>query len=276
MHRFFVSGYNKSGTTFLQMLLDAHPTIHCPSEHHLNTLSSGFAKISKQYRLVIETFDERTAQQGICFDEGQFSSQMFQAALEFLFTYSVPASATHAGINDNSLIENAVFLAQVMPKVRFVFIVRDPRDIGISLWHHRRRTEDDFAKSGIQLKKIVIAVAGEWATHIKKLRLFEKDHHRQTVVVRYEDLIDAGREAHLARILTLLDVEREQSTLDAMFSATEFTKLRAKENYDAANRDSFFRSGKSNIWRATLDNDTADKCLLVAQEELKIYGYIQT
>ena len=28
---FFVSGYNKSGTTFLQMLLDAHSDINCSS-----------------------------------------------------------------------------------------------------------------------------------------------------------------------------------------------------------------------------------------------------
>ena len=46
MKYFFCFGYPKSGTTYLQMLLESHPELSCPAEHKLYVLFDGDIKHS--------------------------------------------------------------------------------------------------------------------------------------------------------------------------------------------------------------------------------------
>src|SRR5579862_4624848 len=53
---FFVGGAPKSGTTWLQLLLNAHPDISCSGEGHFpNKLLPGLAKTLKQHNNAINT-----------------------------------------------------------------------------------------------------------------------------------------------------------------------------------------------------------------------------
>ena len=89
VNRFFVSGMNKSGTTFLQMLLNAHPTISCPSEQHFNTLINGVPALVNQYNATLDLFDKNTSNQGTGFNKEAFSYHLLKSAVDYLFTYSL-------------------------------------------------------------------------------------------------------------------------------------------------------------------------------------------
>ena len=54
MQIFFTFGYNKSGTTYLQQLPDAHPKANCPPEHHLSGFAKYMQNFAKQYRALIQ------------------------------------------------------------------------------------------------------------------------------------------------------------------------------------------------------------------------------
>ena len=77
MKIFFAVGYNKSGTTFLQQLLDSHPDANCPPEHHIDVVAKNLEVFLKQYRSVIQSIDDRTAHQGLRFNE----NHMFRHAM---------------------------------------------------------------------------------------------------------------------------------------------------------------------------------------------------
>lgn len=274
MNKFFVSGYNKSGTTFIQMLLDAHPTISCPSEYHLTTLVDGIVQLSKKHLWIVESFDKSTADQGVRFDDGRFNGFILRNVLLFLFQDGVGKEITHSGINDNSLIDRAEMYFKLIPDSRFIFIVRDPRDIGISLWHHRVRTEKKFATSGQKVEEMAEAVARFWPTHIAALERFKALYPDNVYIFRYEDLISENRKQQLSGILNFLKVDYEDSILDKMFEATDFSKLKSGENKSTKSDIGFFRKAGKYEWRRTLDEETKEKVVASAGEWLEKYNYI--
>ncbi|MCR9211276.1 MAG: sulfotransferase [bacterium] len=146
MNHFFLFGFNKSGTTFLQQLVDSHPQINCPPEHHFNSVINAIRSFCPQYKSIIESFDQRTGQQGIRFDDSLVMLHAFRGFVEAFMLCGADSEATHAGVNDNSMGLNLEFVAKAFPKSKFVAILRDPREIAVSLFHHKQRTEPEFRK----------------------------------------------------------------------------------------------------------------------------------
>lgn len=260
VNRFFISGMNKSGTTFLQMLLDAHPEIACPSEQHFNTLINGLPQLVNRYNATLSLFDKNTANQGPGFDQAAFSQHLLKSAIDYLFKFALSGSnknALHSGLNDNSLIENVAIFTELTPDAKYLFIIRDPRDIGISLWHHKIRTEPDFAKASVPIQDTVKAVIKGWEAIVTATLDFKDKRPGEVHVVRYEDLIGSEREVHLENILDFLSAKREEQIVSAMLEATSFDKLKAKAtDKPTAPDQSFYRSGKKAGWKEALDEAT--------------------
>ncbi len=273
MERFFVSGFNKSGTTFLQMLLDAHPAINCPSEHHFTTLIQDLSALAHRYETVVRAFDERTANQGIRFNKGVFTGELVRQSLLSLMSFGATPRTTHTGLNDNSILQSGPFFAALLPEARFVFIVRDPRDVGISLWHHRMRTEPDFAKSNPPMDRVATAVGEAWGKHVTALDAFVAERPDRAIVLRYEDLIGDGRDTALTAALDLLGVRYGPDDLAAMWQATDFDRLKTKEAARNGAGAGFFRSGKREGWRETLDDTVQATIAGMITPQLQRFGY---
>ena len=62
---FFCSGTPKSGTTFLQRMLDAHPEISCPSEQGTSEIAKNLRAFYVGYNDMLKIRDRRTGGQGI-------------------------------------------------------------------------------------------------------------------------------------------------------------------------------------------------------------------
>jgi len=272
MQHFFVSGYNKSGTTFLQMLLNAHPAIHCPSEQHFKTLWQGLESLSKNYKSALEFFDERTARQGINFDQTAFSEHLVKHALLELAQFGTDEHTTHCGLNDNSLIGKADIYARLLPEARFVFIIRDPRDIGASLWHHRMRVEPGFADKNKPIDDMILGVCRAWPTHLSQILDFQANTPGRVHILRYEDLISPARTDTLSHALDFLGVTYDEAVTAAMFAATDFDTLKKKER--KKNGDTgFFRSGKKDGWRDILSDEQKTKALDSSRAMLEKFNY---
>lgn len=267
MENFFVSGFNKSGTTFLQMLINSHPNASCPSEHHLNSFLE-IPQLTKRYHQIVKMFDDRTAKQGVVFNEAAFNEHIIKSAIDFLFSSNEKQGVTHTGINDNSLINNIALWHKLFPNAKYLFIVRDPRDVGISLWHHKMRTEADFKNSNTPLEFTVKAVLDAWPNHIMSLLRFS-EKTESVNIVKYEDLIGSERIKSLQDIFAFLGLKVSKEQIDKIFEDNSFEKL--KNNSDTkGEKDSFYRSGKRSGWKETLPENlrqyAVERCYLALRE----------
>jgi len=141
--------------------------------------------------------------------------------------------------------------------LRTVYLVRDPRDVALSLAHHGGRDLDrtiarmadpaaTFGSSGRrQLRQIV----STWSSHVESwLR-----HGPELLLLRYEDML-ADPEGALGRVALHLGLGASPAGIRRAVEATRFDRLRAAED-EHGFRESpapgvrFFRRGVAGGWR---------------------------
>ena len=279
---FFVFGLNKSGTTFLQSLINSHPKAVCPSEHHLTTIRKLMEEAVQHYRRLIEDFDCKTANQGVTHDDELAIQTLYLTWVEGLFSMAAATadeSVSHVGINDNSLDQNLEFHAQWLPGSKYLFIVRDPRDVAVSLYYHRLRTELNFASSGISLGKTAAAIGRGWQAKVERVSRFNISHPGRVELVRYEDLIGERRNAVLSRVLGFLGLDTEkENPIPAMFVANDLAKLKKREKSKAKLEGTpedygFYRSGRKGGWKKELSAAEVAMLEKPARSAMKRLGY---
>lgn len=272
MQRFFVFGYNKSGTTFLQQLLDSHPNVNCPSEHHFSSVIHNVYTFGQEYVKRITMFDERTAQQGIRFDESKVLMHTFRAFVEASMECGADTTTTHVGVNDNSIGLSLEYYDTVFPESRFITILRDPREVTVSLFHHKWRTEEISRQENLTLSAVAEAVGPSWKQHMEKLSSFSIRNSSQDrlCVTRYEDLIGAEKNAEFARILSFLRVPYDAALLRDVLAANDFSVRRKNE---ADGRGSFLRSGSADTWKEELGPMDVASIERNAGEQMLKFGY---
>lgn len=144
---FFIVGSPRSGTTLLQTLLDAHPSLAIPPESHVfdhfYELTGSYGDLRTPEAL--ERFaadllqDERIKRWGLAMGPQEFCRGIqapvsFRKILERLFTlYAEKEGKSRWG---DKTPEHTLFLSAVLqtfPEARFIHLVRDGRDVAESL-----------------------------------------------------------------------------------------------------------------------------------------------
>lgn len=156
---------------------------------------------------------------------------------------------------------------------RTVLIVRDPRDIVVSYFHH---------VSGLREARFTGTVSDVLRDKRMGVESFFKHfsswQHNADLIVRYEDLIDRGSET-FGKVADCFGVQRSSEEVQAAIDAASFSKMRsAQEGSEKMNRafkegHQFVRSGRKAEWRelfASSDEEYFDK--LRTQYRFDLYG----
>src|SRR5258708_386135 len=122
---FFVFGCPKSGTTWVQGLLDRHPEASGAGQRRRNTTIFGDI-------VGYAPFPEIAAE-----DERWLYEMLVARMLE--------KSASKPGVRlvgdkTPNLVEHLAWFAAMVPQARFIHVIRDARDVAVSGWHHLHRT----------------------------------------------------------------------------------------------------------------------------------------
>jgi tetratricopeptide (TPR) repeat protein len=193
----FLVGFARSGTTLLNVILDAHPRIQTLDEkptilsvlRAVESLPGGFAHAIP--RLSPEQF-------------GHLRTTYFRAVAD-----CVERRPGHVlvDVNPMNTVEIGLIL-RVFPSARFLVALRHPYDVCLSCFMQ------DFKTNGatvhfFTLEHTALAYAKVMSLWQQYLRVLPHPHH----VVRYEDLVD-GFEGEIRRLLRFLNVEWDDAVLD--------------------------------------------------------------
>jgi hypothetical protein len=175
-----------------------------------------------------------------------------------------------------------------------IHIVRDPRDVAVSFAHHNNQSIEktaeminkDFFLHDADLKDKIPTYMGSWSLNYNSWNTFNKTG--KYLLIKFEDLIKDRKKnfkkiLNFIKVLTKSNFEINDKKIDVILQEIEFEKLKKleeKEGFneartdDKGNKIKFFREGKSNSWKKTLDPIIKTSIEAVCQKEMKELGYL--
>ncbi len=258
-HVFFVGGPAKSGTTWLQHLLNAHPEVVCKGEGHLTTTLipvlkaalEGYNQKIRAYNsgLFAETdgfplFGEAELREISCVAAGMLLARV---------AHAVPA-ARAVGEKTPANIHSYGLLAWMFPKCSLLCTVRDPRDCFTSNWHQTIRVNPQYISEvhGGSMARFAETYGKKWASVVTSGMTARQQHPERVHLVRYEDL-KSHPESTIVPLFRTLGVRVDADVMRACVAAASFGSLSGGRQAGQEQGGSFFRKGVVGDWSRHLD-----------------------
>ncbi|MGQ7793102.1 sulfotransferase family protein [Faunimonas sp. B44] len=256
--RFFLLGMQKSGTTWLQTLLDSHPAIICRNEGGFQQFATALARSIGEYDGFVEARADVFGKGGYPHMTPREVRALYRTFLDgrMLRDLGSRPAVRWVGDKDPNHGQEVRLLLAALPEARFVQIVRDGRDQAVSSWHHVHRIHGERAASRFpEFGSFALRLAGEWAKGIRSIRTELAAVGAPYCEVRYEDLLAEPRRS-LRRVLNFFEVAADDDTISACLSAADFERLSGRPRGEE-DRTSFFRKGIAGDWRSLMDDRLA-------------------
>lgn len=254
---FFVGGAAKSGTTWLQYLLNAHPEVSCSGEgHFVNKLLPGLTKTLRAHNVLLQAkshsiFDDRNQQPLLT---NRHALYLAAAAISLLLCPpDQPATPRIVGDKTPDNVRHFPLLATLFPQAKFIHIVRDARDCAVSAWYHNQRVSPEpFTRQFTSFHAFGDAFAKAWVLNVSLGAKFASESPERCLTIRYEDLSQDSL-AVFEQVCAFLGAPTESSILRKCCAAADFAKLSGGRARGQEDRSSFFRQGLPGDWRGHFD-----------------------
>jgi hypothetical protein len=212
----FVVGLGRSGTTLLRLMLDAHPQLTIPPEtHFLSPLiqASGTLRFDadRAARLIVEGRHRRWDDFGLDPAELEARLQAIEpfntsdAVRAFYRLYASKQGKPRWGDKTPDYVRKMRKIQLVLPEARFVHLIRDGRDAGLS--HNAR-----IVKRGVREPLPAADLARRWVVRISKARETAAGLNGY-LELRYEDLV-TDPEPALRKACELIELDYDPAMLE--------------------------------------------------------------
>ena len=266
----FLASYPKSGNTWLRSIISS--LIYNQGNFHFDDLQKIilFSQIANFNNLKNPHFDSKGNLDFNWLSNNWINAQKNinskKKEVVFFKTHSVRGI-----INNNFFTDESVCLA-------FIYIIRDPRDVVVSLSKHMGENIPDslnkvlFEKNRMTSFYKVNELISTWKNNIDSWMEFKKVPR---LILKYEDMIndvDKGIStiANFLNTVTNLDIKTDNKFLESVKNSTSFNNLQSLENKykfnEATINTKFFRKGVVGEWRQVL----TQKQVKQIEEELTI------
>lgn len=269
---FFVTGRSKSGTTWMANLLNTHPSLFCDTtENSAFHQDSQVKYFEDSPRLLhpqaAEFFDKRSldlAKNGL---------------IASLCTRVDKTSAEKLG--DKTPRQDIGRILTAFPKAQVIVMLRDYRDVCVSLAFHIYRTNAD-SWEGVFQSADLIALDEQFL--IDNLENYEfhndiltylnlaREKPKQVKIVRFEDL-KANTPSALREVLEFLGVSTAEDNVQRCLEKNSFERLSGGRQAGDADNSSFYRKGVTGDWADHFSAKNVDVFKRIAGDTLIAAGY---
>lgn len=266
----FVLGTAKSGTTWVQLLLNAHPRVVVDGE-------GGFAwRTLPILQQAIRAHNADCQQHGhpahVRYDETELALHFRHLVLSKLAGYvdraGVDASTLEAvGDKTPQHALGLAPLAQVFPSARFVHVVRDPRDGAVSAWHHFGGSSGRSFEGHVRWY-----ITESWRQTLDGVLAHEPALGARLLHLRYEDL-HADPTGETRRLFEHIGVDASDDTVSACVDASRFDKMTGGRQRGEGDNSAFFRKGIVGDWRNAIDASLARDACARVEPAMHRFGY---
>ncbi|MGH3145553.1 MAG: sulfotransferase [Rubrobacter sp.] len=285
---FFVIGRAKSGTSWLMRLLNAHPEILCRGEGRFfgrDFIREDFRdqeriQPSSLYRAFLEAEYLQAWMERSVWTRGDDVEGHLINLTRMATHYFLTQRLTNSGkriVGDKTPLVSADIVSEmsaIYPEAKVIHIIRDGRDIAISMVHHRwNRSRDEggiyeldpeearrreaYRKSpegtiktgeGLFTEKMIRSMANGWRKQINETRqggmaLLGANYAE----VRYEDLLEHP-ETEAERLLEFLGADAGEEAVRECVRAASFENWTDGRERGQEDPSSFFRKGVAGDW----------------------------
>src|SRR5918998_6578081 len=292
---FFVVGNQKSGTTWLMRMLDAHPEILCKGEGRFFGGSwrqkslkqrDTMRPASSLYNALLDSEYLRLWIERSVWSRNDAAGEHLDNLTRMAIDYFLGGALLKSGkriVGDKSPLltpDTIREISTIYPEAKVIHIVRDGRDVAVSAAHHARNfgragqrgaaneTTDTIFPEG-QLEKL----AAEWASRVGKTvedgpALLEGNYTE----VRYEDLLQ-NPEVEVGRLLAFLAASSDEKSVTRCIEAASFERLSKGRKRGEEDPSSFFRKGVAGDWRHVFTREERETFAREAGHLLARLGY---
>ena len=166
-----------------------------------------------------------------------------------------------------------------------VYVIRDPRDVAISLAHHHGSSIDAAIAFMDDPAAMLAGGSGYGSPQLRQRLLTWSDHARswlaspiQPLLVRFEDMLDTPANS-LERVARHLRWNPSASAIAGAVEATRFDALQAQEERHGFRERTraevpFFRRGLAGGWRDSLTPAQRQRIEASHGEAMAMFGYL--
>ncbi|GMR05684.1 MAG: hypothetical protein BMS9Abin25_0259 [Gammaproteobacteria bacterium] len=267
MQLFFLGGFIKSGTTWIERLLDAHPEIACKGEAHFpSLLEPAVRKSIAQYNSVIpnkgnwERLKNEDMQQiqasEYCYTEKDFDNISTMSIQLLMSKWCNESKIRAVGEKTPNNAQYFPRLLQLFPGAKYIYIVRDIRDVIVSGWFFNLALDSAGTMSEFRsIHHYGIVIAQNWVQELANTLKFVEQYNSQAMVIKYEDLWHDPQK-NTGNLLQFLAVKNTEELVKSCLHKTNFSTLSGGRKRGNENRGSFYRKGIIGDWKNHLKHET--------------------
>lgn len=286
---FFLVGHGRSGTTWLQSILDSHPEILCQGEgwvFNRNYRREDFRelnphlKVSSLYNAILTSEYLRLWIERSIWGKGatveEHLDNLTNLSVNYFLTRKLHGTSKRI-VGDKTAspgIETLEEIPRVCPDAKVVNIVRDGRDVAVSvahfLWNHAmqeeggiyelddeeiqkreeyRRDPSSFEGKSLFSEKRLTEIATGWASEVSQATgrgpsLLGGNY----LEARYENLLTQP-EAEVRRILGFLGADTSEKSVKLCVDSTGFEQMSSRKSGQEDSSSVRFRKGVAGDWK---------------------------
>jgi hypothetical protein len=289
----FIIAAPRSGTTWLQKALNAHPAVYC-TEHrlfgpHMDLVRDGDAP-SPRLRITLDQYVKSSLQSAtldnLAISAEDFEWELVQTLAKTVVAQSLRASGKSIHVDKITPYPGTAHhviacIQAIWPEAKVILLLRDGRDVLTSgVYHWSKKAVVDPTDTDLMTPEqptnggfFTDTQITEWA---ELWRDVEQATHgvdpQHLLTVRYEDML-TNQPQELKRILQYLGANASSATLKGCVTESSFEAMSGGRQQGEAEQGAHVRKGISGDWKQHFTREVAKRFDAIAGDLLVKLGY---